>query len=458
MVDWAQDIGAYLEGNTRSYTPLFTIFPDWTRQDYDDVCSRIEKVLTEVGIPLISRFPRITTKHGRVSLNAAYRQRIAAETLLFGRYNQDGLLLLPHQKDPYKPRPSWFRDDMLVPGPRSLGQKLLVVSYRKIQDEAAGRRVPMEEMVAPSEQQAHQTDDAQPPMSPTESENTVTTQAATITPSASAKAGKAAAKQPSRSSAVAIKSRPTKNKRKNERFGDLTIYIGTIIELDDGQLVMRKSLRDAQSWLDNSAPKIFDFETVRRSVGLPAGCGKELFFFPDMNKDPHTMLNEEELLGGLGHLMRKSTKEHPIGSMSLFVAADIDHVRSISLDQRGKFDVSTIYRSRLADSYPRSLKPGHPKCHCAPGQPVTVNPSRVTTGMSPRQRNDERRTSMVARRSAFREVPVSLSFQWSGVGEVRMSCCRQHASHRGRSWLMPFLRVSKTRRIFCLKAEFMKSI
>jgi hypothetical protein len=38
--------------------------------------------------------------------SAGYHKRIVAETLLLGRYNGDGLLSLPHQKDPSKPRPS----------------------------------------------------------------------------------------------------------------------------------------------------------------------------------------------------------------------------------------------------------------------------------------------------------------------------------------------------------------
>jgi len=93
MVDWTQDISSYLESHARVPAPLFTIFPDWTRKDYYEVCSRIQKAITEAGIPLDGSLPRITIKNGRASLSAGYRLRMAAETLLFGRYNQHQLEL-----------------------------------------------------------------------------------------------------------------------------------------------------------------------------------------------------------------------------------------------------------------------------------------------------------------------------------------------------------------------------
>jgi hypothetical protein len=45
-------------------------------------------------------------KDGAAVPSAGYHKRIVAETLLLGRYNGDGLLSLPHQKDSSKPRPS----------------------------------------------------------------------------------------------------------------------------------------------------------------------------------------------------------------------------------------------------------------------------------------------------------------------------------------------------------------
>lgn len=132
MADENQEIVAYLNGHGSGHTLFFTIFPDWTPEDYEEVCSRIREVLTELGTSLNGRLSRIPVKGGRVSLNAHYRQRIAAENVLFERYNQDGLLLLPHQKDSSKPRPVWYEKSMLIPGSHSIGQKLIVVCYRKI--------------------------------------------------------------------------------------------------------------------------------------------------------------------------------------------------------------------------------------------------------------------------------------------------------------------------------------
>ena len=49
------------------------------------------------------------------------------------------------------------------------------------------------------------------------------------------------------------------------------------------------------SW--SSAGDSFDFEKICKSVGVTAGWEKELFFFPDVNKDPHNILDEDELQG-----------------------------------------------------------------------------------------------------------------------------------------------------------------
>lgn len=226
---------------------------------------------------------------------------------------------------------------MLVPGPHSIGQKLLLVSFRRIKDKISGRRGTHAEVIEQGEQQAHRMS------SPAESENTLNTPDINSISSASAEEDIASAEQPSLISAVAnIRSEPALDNLRPRHFEDLTIYIGTIVELDRGQLIMRKTLRDPQDWFESSAPGTFDFGKVRRSVGAPAGWETELFFFPDTSQGPHTILDEEELLGGIQHLYKLSAKENPIKSISLFVAADVDHVRALSLDQRGKFTLNTI--------------------------------------------------------------------------------------------------------------------
>jgi hypothetical protein len=117
MADCDQDIDAFLKGDGKGHGPFFAIFPDWTPQDYEVVCSRIENACTEVGISLRGHLPRFSVRNGRVANITGYRQRIAVENLLFGRYNHDDLFSMPYQKDPSIPRPSWFQDYMLAPGP-----------------------------------------------------------------------------------------------------------------------------------------------------------------------------------------------------------------------------------------------------------------------------------------------------------------------------------------------------
>lgn len=217
------------------------------------------------------------------------------------------------------------------------------MNIRKIKDEAAGKRESWTERTVQPDQQAHRTGHIRQQMSPAESENTLNTQAATSTRSASAVGSPAAADQPSESDPVAnIQPMPTKKDLEPPRFEDLTIYIGTITESNHGQIFMRKTLRDPQTWFKNLATQAFNFENVRRSVGALAGEQKEIFFFPQMSHDPHTALDEGELHGAIQHLYKQSATEQLIKSISLSVAADIDHVRALSLDQRGESSLVII--------------------------------------------------------------------------------------------------------------------
>ena len=350
MVDRSEDIRAYLKAHTRSFKPFYIIFPDWTPQDYEEVCSRIQSACNEAGLSFHGGLPRIsTTRNGLAVSSVGFDQRIAAEQLLFERYNQDGLLLLPHQKDPSKPRPSWFQDFMLVPGPHSIGQKLLVVSYRRIKDRVTGgRRTQTMQRLRTEHDEQHTDltdhDNHQAATAPSVgSENNMPAQESTD--SAITDDSMAVPEQLSHSSAVSSNELETPDDGKIFRlFKDLIIHIGTISELERGQLVMRRTFRDPQSWVKSSAPVSFDFGKVCRSLGVTAGWEKELFFFPDVNRDPHSILDEDELQGGIQYLYKQSAKEGSTRSISLFVAADIDDVRALPLDKRGK-SVLTLYAS-----------------------------------------------------------------------------------------------------------------
>jgi hypothetical protein len=129
------DIGSYLKsGRDRTHAPIFVIFPDWSSQDWENACSRIQNALNNAGLSLTGRLPQMVSTKATA---APDEKRVAAEKLLFGRYNQDSLFSLPHQKDPSVPRPSWFRDSMLVPGPCSIGQKLITIARHRASNAAS---------------------------------------------------------------------------------------------------------------------------------------------------------------------------------------------------------------------------------------------------------------------------------------------------------------------------------
>lgn len=217
--------------------------PDWTPEDYEKICSRIQQVFEDVGVTFNGQIPRIAVKNERVTSGLDCRQRCAAESLLFERYKQDGLLLLPHQKDPSNARPPWFQDSMLVPGPHSIGQKLFTVSFRRMKDRVTGRRLTQAQRITQFEQQGQQPDNVH---------HRTSSPVANIEPES------------------------TQDNLRPKRLEDLTIYINIIVELDHGRLAMHATLRDPQSWFDDSVAGTFDFEKVRRSVGVPARCEKEL--------------------------------------------------------------------------------------------------------------------------------------------------------------------------------------
>lgn len=190
-----------------------------------------------------------------------------------------------------------------------VGQKLLAVSYRRIKDKIAGRR---KTQITETEEQTHLTADLHHrSLFQAESEDTVTAQDVTNTICAGAEEHIDAVEQSSPSEAVrSIESQPMQDDVTSKPFEDLTVHIGNMLELENGQIVMRRTLRDPQSWFASSDTGTFDFEKVHRSVGLPAGWVKELFFFPDVTKDPHSVLDEDELLGAIQHLYKQSAKEH----------------------------------------------------------------------------------------------------------------------------------------------------
>lgn len=335
MADGNPDIDAYLKGHGRAHSPFFIIFSDWTPHDFEEVCDCVQNACAEAGISLRDNLPPFSTRNGRASLNVAYRQRIALENLLFGRYNHDGLFSLPHQKDPTIPRPPWFRDYMLIPGPHSIGQKLLRVCFERTKDKVTGRRRKNAEH---HEQGEHQTDLLHPQNesgSSADSELTLPTQE--LAGSANAEDSTPTSEQTCPSGNVSsIELEGKHGDSRPKLIGNLTIHIGTIFELENNQLVMRRTFRDPQSWMKGSAGQSFDFQKVCSSVGVTAGGEKELYFFPDVNKDPHNILDEDELQGGIQCLCTQNASEAKTRSISLFVAADMDHVRALSLDQRGK--------------------------------------------------------------------------------------------------------------------------
>jgi hypothetical protein len=393
MVDWNHDIGAYLKDDTRSIQPLSRIFPNWTHKDYEEVCTRVEKACGEVGISLQEYLPRFPLKNSSVASDNSIRQRTAAVELLFGKYNHDGLLLLRHQKDPTIPAPSWFEDSVLLPGRFSIGQKLLYVSYSRIkcknskerkswpqqtehdeqpsagtvhtyhrglspsqsdkpptiQDVTSPSSATTEQGIVAVKQPSSSTPFARTPhthgriVSPTGSGNASTIQDITSPSSATTKQGRLAAKRSSSSgpfnTPAKVKSRRTASNVSAISPEDLTIHIGTIFEEQDGSLSMRRTLRNPESWTESSAPNRFDFEKVRHSVRVRVGWGKELYFFPDLSKDPHSILNEDELDGAIRCLYKQSVKEGVAGNISFFVAADLEHVRGLPLNQRSECTV-----------------------------------------------------------------------------------------------------------------------
>lgn len=171
---------------------------------------------------------------------------------------------------------------MLVPGRYSIEQKLLSVSYSRIKVQNKRRKARAErtqQSERPIAPKAHTRDRT---MSPTEPEDTPTTQDVTSTRSVTVEQDIVAAKQPSPASLNTVsddEQEPTASKTTSITFVDLIIHIGTIFELEDGSLCMRRTLRNPETWTDSFAPNRFNFEKLCQSVQVTEQWNRELYFF-----------------------------------------------------------------------------------------------------------------------------------------------------------------------------------
>jgi hypothetical protein len=324
------DIGSYLKsGRDRTHAPVFVIFPDWSSQDWENACSRIQNALNNAGLSLTGRLPQMVSTKATA---APDEKRVAAEKLLFGRYNQDSLFSLPHQKDPSVPRPSWFRDSMLVPGPYSIGQKPITIARHRASNAASKAASNAATRRAKEAEQHHRRSDQVHRRSSSEAatENAPSAQATpdrtdeeTVTPEEES--------LPADSEFKATQTIP-----KSGELKDLEIHIGTIFELDTGLLKLRRTYRNPSSWLDDSALERFNFVKVCQSLGITSGWEKELYLFPDVTKGPHNILDKDELDGAVQLLRKQNSKNAMESGISLFVAADASHVCALPLEKRGK--------------------------------------------------------------------------------------------------------------------------
>lgn len=119
-------------------------------------------------------------------------------------------------------------------------------------------------------------------------------------------------------------------------FEDLTIDVCTIFELDDGSPSMRRIRRNLESWTTIFAPNRFSFGKVCESVRVTGQWDRELYFFPNVSKGPHIIVGEDKLDGAIRCLYKQSIKERVAGHISLSVAADVNHVCLLTLDQRSE--------------------------------------------------------------------------------------------------------------------------
>jgi hypothetical protein len=325
------DIGTYLKaGRDRTQAPIFVIFPDWNSQDWENACSRIQNALTDAGISLEGRLPQKGSGKGMVGPD---KKRVAAEKLLFGRYNQDSLFSLPHQKDPAAPRPSWFRDSMLVPGPYSIGQKLITIARHRASNAASKAASNATTRRAKEAEQHPRRSDCMHRRSSSEAvtENAPSAQATPDRTDEETVPPEEESLPPADSEFEATQPIP-----KSGELKDLEIHIGTIFELENGLLKLRRTYRNPSSWLDDSAPERFSFDKVCQSLRITSGWEKELYFFPDVTKDPHNILDEGELDGAVQLLRKQNSKNATESGISLFVAADVSHVQALPVNMRGK--------------------------------------------------------------------------------------------------------------------------
>lgn len=237
---------------------------------------------------------------------------------------------MPHDRNDTG-KPCWFHEDMMHYGrdPNifcdfpSITQKFF--QYAREQEKADIKKdanlEPARSAQLTSQDQHQEEAVAAPPKTSTKRKRSMSS------PSAAAKEPKSSRKKPPRltsnghgNSEGNLLSKPT--------FEEAEVHVGWVLQQEDGSFVLEKGFRSLRTWFVSSESWQYDYEELRRSLRITTDSGLQVFWFEDKSQEPWVARDDQAIAGAIERM-------HKNNDICFFVAADVEHVRALSVAQRG---------------------------------------------------------------------------------------------------------------------------
>jgi hypothetical protein len=300
----------------------------WDDAKLQDAVERANNALQKANIKPSEVLSPIRFEKGTQSWTQGAKKRLDAEADLFEKsITTDRLFCLPHQKNDWL-KPLWFTRDMTfggraaqtVYGFPSITQNFFQYA-RECRRESLKRESSVETGVSSVETTTSRT--------PTSSE---LAKKRGISPMS--RNGKTARTSldgerysPSIANGVHHSNSPV------PKPNNVIIHVGWILQQDDDSFVLEKDFRSLRTWFAGPEQLHYNYDEIRRSLRMAQDPQLELFWFEDITGEPWVVKDDHAIPGVIERM-------HSKGKICFLLARDVDHVRALTLSQRGKCDTS----------------------------------------------------------------------------------------------------------------------
>lgn len=280
---------------------FFKLIFDWDDAKLQTAVQLANDALARAGIKPKETLCRIRLAKGTTQwTEGAYKRLTAEADLVLGDSNADGLFDLPHERNE-TPRPAWFRKDMMYSG----RQPKVVYPFPTITQKFF----------------QHARDKVKGDVGPAGGACALSVINTTMSPPSTPKPPVNASKNDIPRNGTSQRSKP--------QLDEADVHIGWIIQQDDGTFIMEKDFRSLRTWLDGPELWNYDYEKIRLSLRMTENPDLQLFWFETLEGQPWIVKDDHAVAGAIERMHRK-------GGICFLLARSIDHVRALTVGQRGK--------------------------------------------------------------------------------------------------------------------------